>query len=107
MLVSREAIQPRSARTNDMLDVSTHKYRILVLDDKVNVSDILVQALRRKGYGADIVSNRAEGLIYLQYVKNDLILSDIRMPQINGPEFYRHIERKHPTLVKKIIFITD
>jgi DNA-binding NtrC family response regulator len=36
----------------------------------------------------------------------DLILSDVRMPGLDGPGLYREVERRHPNLVQRFIFVT-
>jgi CheY-like chemotaxis protein len=36
----------------------------------------------------------------------DLILSDVRMPDLDGPALYREVERRHPNLLQRFIFLT-
>ena len=36
----------------------------------------------------------------------DLILSDIKMPELDGPGLYRELECRHPELCRRVIFLT-
>jgi CheY-like chemotaxis protein len=38
--------------------------------------------------------------------KYELILSDVRMPDLDGPTLYREVERRHPDLLRRFIFLT-
>jgi CheY-like chemotaxis protein len=85
---------------------SANNSRILVLDDEPNIQSVLAQSLQRRGYEVDIASNGLDGLAYLSRTSYDLILCDIRMPGINGVDFYREVQAKDKKVAKKIIFIT-
>ena len=41
-----------------------------------------------------------------QHEEIDLILSDFRMPKMNGQEFYQQAIRKKPALARRIVFLT-
>jgi CheY-like chemotaxis protein len=51
-------------------------------------------------------SSGEEALALLDRVSFDVILSDIRMPGLDGPGFYHHIETARPELVERIAFMT-
>ena len=36
----------------------------------------------------------------------DLIISDLRMPQLDGPGLYREVARRHPRLLRRMVFVT-
>jgi PAS domain S-box-containing protein len=78
--------------------------RLLVIDDEVNVLDVVSNALQRKGYAVDTAKNGAEGLALLSKAHYDLILCDIRMPGMSGPEFYRQAADRDPQLIKRVLF---
>jgi|GEM_PF-1007069 len=84
----------------------TKNSRILVLDDEPNIQSVLAQSLQSRGYAVDIASNGLDGLAYLSRASYDVILCDIRMPGINGVDFYRQVQAKDNSIAKKIIFIT-
>lgn len=52
------------------------------------------------------VANGETGLECLSSKLYDLILCDIRMPQLDGPDFYCQVRDKYPHLAQKIVFMT-
>ena len=36
----------------------------------------------------------------------DLVFLDVRMPQLDGPGLYREVARRHPQLLKRMVFVT-
>ena len=45
-------------------------------------------------------------LAMLQERPYDVILSDLRMPELDGPGLYRELAGRHPKLLRRIIFLT-
>jgi CheY-like chemotaxis protein len=54
----------------------------------------------------DTAANGAVALRKLQGQSYDLILTDMRMPEVDGPGLYRELERQHPALTRRVIFMT-
>jgi two-component system NtrC family sensor kinase len=80
--------------------------RILVVDDEPEVAAILADILAIDGHQVDTAGNGARALACLQAGAYDLILSDLRMPELDGPGLYRELERSHPTLLRRMLFLT-
>jgi len=51
-------------------------------------------------------NNGREGLAALEARAFEVILCDMRMPDLDGPGFYRELERRHPELLSRMIFLT-
>jgi two-component system response regulator GlrR len=72
-----------------------------VIDDDALFRDLVARAGRQNMYcQVDTVS---DGHAALERVRNhvyDLILSDLRMPEMDGPTFYRRMKVEHPALVE-------
>ena len=62
--------------------------------------------LRRLGYRADVVANGIEALQALERQPYDLVLMDIRMPEMDGLQATRIIRQRWPDNGPKIIAIT-
>ncbi len=97
---SNANIDPQSSTAAD------EKYRILVIDDEPGVLTVITRILRRKGYLVDGVGNGKAGLEQLTNTTYDLILCDLRMPGMDGSEFYRNAVQKYPKLAHQVIFTT-
>jgi two-component system, NtrC family, response regulator PilR len=66
-----------------------NKPRILIVDDEPSMRDMLRIVLRRDGYDVVLAENGAQAIALLQQQHIDLLLSDIRMPDISGVEVLR------------------
>jgi CheY-like chemotaxis protein len=79
---------------------------ILIVDDEPEVGSVLGDLLSADGHQVEIAANGALALEKLQERAYDLILSDIKMPELDGPGLYREVEHRHPELLRRFIFIT-
>jgi two-component system NtrC family sensor kinase len=80
--------------------------RLLVVDDEPSLASGLARLLHRDGYRVDTVANGRLALTQLEAHAYDLILCDVRMPELDGPSLYRLVERQHPQLSQRFIFLT-
>jgi signal transduction histidine kinase/sensor domain CHASE-containing protein/ActR/RegA family two-component response regulator len=79
---------------------------ILVVDDEPGITSALAYLLSRDGYAVDTAANGRLALEKLYERAYDLILCDLRMPELDGPGLYREVEQQSPALVQRIIFLT-
>jgi len=78
----------------------------LVVEDEPSVLDLVVTLLSQQGWRVDMASGGRTGLECVERRAYDLIISDIRMPDGDGQEFYRNVLLQEPALAKRFIFIT-
>jgi len=78
--------------------------RILVVDDEEVIRELLNEALQRKGYDIDTSENGKEALVKLNEQEYDLLITDIRLPDVSGMKILSKAHAKHPDL--GIIMIT-
>ncbi|MDJ0845840.1 response regulator [Crocosphaera sp.] len=71
----------------------THPLKILVAEDVVVNQQVIQSLLEKLGYRATIVSDGQEVLTALRASAYDVILMDVRMPQIDGRTATRHIRQ--------------
>jgi len=69
---------------------------ILVVDDDSHMRDLVVKVLTREGYTARALPRAQEVLKALEEVPSDLVLSDIRMPGMDGLALLREVKRVSP-----------
>ncbi|MDP2898155.1 MAG: GAF domain-containing protein [bacterium] len=86
--------------------VAVGEKRILVVDDERVVVDLLDYYLRSEGHSVDISRDGRAALRKLKESDYDLILCDIKMPEVTGQELYHWIEANKPHLADRVIFIT-
>ena len=79
---------------------------ILVIDDEPSVIRALAGLLRRDGYRVGTASNGRYALAQLQEQPYDVIVCDLRMPELDGPAFYAVLTRQYPALRQRVIFLT-
>ena len=85
--------------------------RILVVDDDRTMAKTLASIFRVKGYEAVVAHSGSEALNKMAggpfgYARNgsfDCVLSDIRMPEMDGVELYRAIKARWPDLPMVLI----
>jgi CheY-like chemotaxis protein len=81
-------------------------YRILVVDDDADSREVLGRLLEFDGYHVETAQHGTEALELLAGRSYDVILSDMRMPQISCGALYRRIERGWPHLAPRVVFVT-
>ena len=79
---------------------------ILLIDDEPGMQNALRRLLQRRGYDVTTANNGQEGLRALESSSYDVILCDVRMPDLDGPGFYHELERRYPRLLSRLIFLT-
>ena len=79
---------------------------IVVIDDEPSIVRALTGLLRRDGYLVGTASNGRQALAQLQERPYDVILCDLRMPELDGPAFYAILAREYPALRQRVIFLT-
>jgi signal transduction histidine kinase len=79
---------------------------ILIVDDEVDLAATLAEALQDDGYQVGVADNGVAALEMLGQRSYDMILSDTKMPKLDGEHFYTEIERRYPALRRRIVFVT-
>ena len=76
---------------------------ILIVDDDKAMRELLRRILEFQAYTVHEAADGAKGLIILEQHPVDLVLLDLKMPVMNGPEFLRKLRSAHGTLPVVII----
>jgi CheY-like chemotaxis protein len=72
--------------------------QILIVEDDEAMREFLCQAISRSGYYVEAVPDGAEALRRVEESHFDLLLTDIRMPGLDGLELARQARRRYPGL---------
>ena len=62
---------------------------LLIVDDELGMRQFLTHLFQREGHTVRAAGNGREAMELLQHAPADLIVSDVRMPDMNGIELLR------------------
>jgi two-component system NtrC family sensor kinase len=88
------------------MSVSSPRPQILVVDDERVIAQLMADVLSGEGYEVDTAPDGIAALEQIARRAYDLILSDLRMPELDGLGLYRELEVKRPDLVRRFVFVT-
>ena len=77
--------------------------QLLLVDDEQNIVRALVRVLRKDGYKIHTAHSAKEGLIILKDNNIGVIVSDQRMPEMNGVEFLSEVKVLYPDTVRIVL----
>lgn len=84
-------------------DSFTSSGLILLVDDEHNILSSLSRLLEEEDYCVMTASSGADGLRILEQNKVDLIISDMRMPQMDGASFLKQAAEKWPESIRILL----
>ncbi|NIA71795.1 PAS domain S-box protein [Pelagibius litoralis] len=82
------------------------KASILIIDDEPDVAQMLCDILATQGHRVETAESGEKALTMLDASSFDVILSDVRMPHLDGPSLYAALERRDPDLLKRTAFVS-
>jgi two-component system NtrC family sensor kinase len=102
----RPAAPDRPAADTSVEKPRIEKRRILVVDDEESIQKLLTGVLEMDGHQVELASNGREALDRILRESFDLVITDIKMPVMGGPDLYRHLSDTANPLARRVIFIT-
>ena len=84
--------------------MSEARKQILVADDEPNLRRVLRAQLMRDGYDVVLVEDGQQAIEALEDHHVDVIISDLRMPKVDGMALLKHVVERHPDI--PVILIT-
>lgn len=87
------------ASTTSYGQEATKKHKVLAVDDEKQTLRMLSECLTHCGYQAYTSRNAETALRTLASKPMDLLLTDVRMPGMNGLDLLSEVSRKHPDVV--------
>lgn len=83
--------------------VSGATFTVLIIDDEANILSSLKRLFQPFGYRILTAESGAEALALLEKEPVDLVISDMRMPQMNGAELLEQVRSKWPDVVRILL----
>jgi PAS domain S-box-containing protein len=106
--ISGQHLNPPAARAAQQpISLEAFKgLRVLVVEDEPALAQAVAEALSDAGFKVDRAGDGEEGLTRLTEANYDLIVCDLKMPRIDGMQFYRAMAAATPGLARRVIFVT-
>ncbi len=80
------------------------KFNVLVVDDEKNIREGLQKALELDGHNVYLAADGLEGWQTIENEEIDLVITDLRMPEMSGEELLRRVVESYPTV--QVIILT-
>ena len=100
------AVETPSDDTRTLTSPSPIHRTILVVDDEQEISDALAEILTSAEHRVVTAGSGREALERLTADNYDVILTDIRMPDLDGRALYREIAQRWPGRIGRVVFVT-
>ena len=94
------------AEERNPLNAKAGRRSALVVDDEAGVRETLAEILRGSGHRVVAAASGREALERMGKERFDVILTDIRMPDLDGRALYREIERRWPERAAQVVFVS-
>lgn len=78
--------------------------KVLLVDDEVEFVDTLAQRLKMRGLIVDTVYDGLQALSFIKKIEPDVIVLDLKMPELHGIEVLREIKNSSPKI--QVIILT-
>lgn len=101
----------RQGKSSPAPQVATHRSgqagaHILVVDDAPTVAVSVGRLLQDQGFQVTAATEAKQALALLEETQIDLIVSDMKMPSMDGQQFWQAVREYDPDLADRIIFAT-
>jgi signal transduction histidine kinase/ActR/RegA family two-component response regulator len=80
--------------------------KVLVVDDEQWILDLAAELLRSEGHHVKLAVGGQQAVELLGREKFDLIVSDWKMPGLNGVRLYEHLLANDPSSARRVLFMT-
>ena len=80
--------------------------RILVVDDEIELADVMREALENAGFEVATAESGLVALELLDEARFEAIVSDLRMPGMDGAALWRAVRERQPLLATRMLIIT-
>jgi DNA-binding NtrC family response regulator len=83
---------------------SAYRPHVLLMEDEMNVAKGLEMVMREEGYEVDLAGTGQGALDKFRASEFDLLVADLRLPDMDGMDVVQHVREKRPTT--NVVIIT-
>lgn len=103
---SDAAVRPVAPAPAPVREAATAGATVLVVEDEPALAAAVAEGLTDAGFVVDRAGDGEEALARVRGRDYDLIVCDLKMPRLDGTQFYRAIATTRPALACRVIFVT-
>jgi two-component system NtrC family sensor kinase len=104
--LSGSAAAPVSVAAPPPLPVGESSARLLVVDDEPEIAELARDFLESAGYDVAVAESGEVALELLSEARFDAVISDLRMPGMDGAALWRELQSRAPALAARMLFVT-
>lgn len=86
-----------------LADITTNLQTVLCVDDEANILSALRRLLRPHGFQVIVAESGQAGLNLLESTSVDLVISDMRMPEMDGSKFLEQVRERWPDTMRLLL----
>jgi len=72
---------------------------ILIVEDDINLGQVIFQELKRHNHDVELVENAEAALVRVNKYIYDLLLTDLKLPGLDGIELLKRVKNSNPTTI--------
>jgi CheY-like chemotaxis protein len=101
-----EGAEPTAAPSAAADSPAAAAARVLVVDDEADIADLVRSMLEDAGHEVATADSGLVALELLDTARFDAVVSDLRMPDMDGAALWRAMRERHPALARRLVFVT-
>ena len=94
---------PPMSPTSTSPDITKSALSVLCVDDEPSILSSLKRLFRPKGYQIHVAEGGKAALELLEQIEVDLVISDMRMPEMDGVQFLEQVRQRWPDTVRLLL----
>ena len=96
--------QPQAAAAAPVPEASARA--VLIVEDEPALAAAVAEGFADAGFVVDRAGDGEEGIARVTRRTYDLVVCDLKMPRVDGVQFYRAIAALNPELTRRVVFVT-
>jgi signal transduction histidine kinase/ActR/RegA family two-component response regulator len=101
-----EDVKPVAAPVREVVTTAHRASRVLVVDDQDQLREIVREILMAAGHDVESAATGREAIARLESGSYDVVILDLRLPDLDGKDVWRWIMRTAPAVASRVIFMT-
>lgn len=77
--------------------------RVLIIDDNVDLAENIAEILQMDGHAIEVAASAEEALPKAMHIDPEVVVTDYRLPGINGAAFVRQFRQSRPKFCAVVI----